>query len=243
MSRVAIITGGARGIGRAVGISLAADGWKVALCFRTSEAQANETAEAIRRAGGEALVGRYDVSEPAACEALVSRVLREWRAVDALVNAAGPYHRVPLLEASLDQWHAMFDNNLHPVFYLSRLLAPHMIERRAGRIVNFGLAGADKLVGQPNLTAHAISKLGVLVLTRTLARVLGPHGITANAVSPGFIDTGGASAEELSRMTPAIPAGYLGEPRDAVAAVRFLLSEEARYVNGANLVVSGGWGV
>lgn len=243
MSRVAIVTGGARGIGRAVGISLAADGWRVALCYRTSEAEARSAAEAVRRAGGEALVGRYDVSDPAACEALVSSVLREWKAVDALVNAAGPYLRVPLLESSLGEWHAMFDNNLHPVFYMSRLVAPHMIERRSGRIVNFGLAGADRMAGQPNLTAHYISKIGVLVLTRTLARILGPHGITVNAVSPGFIDTGGAAPEELVRMQPAIPAGYLGEPRDAAAAVRFLLSEDARYVNGANLVVSGGWGV
>jgi 3-oxoacyl-[acyl-carrier protein] reductase len=118
-----------------------------------------------------------------------------------------------------------------------------MKEQGWGRIVSFSMANADQMIGQPQLTAHYISKVGVLVLTRTLARILGPHHITVNAISPGFIASGSAPEEELQRMVKSIPAGYVGELSDAVSAVCYLLSEEARYVNGANLHLSGGWGV
>ena len=242
-ARVALITGGAKGIGRAIGLDLADRGWTVAFCYRTSIAEAKETWDAIRAKGVESLAEQSDVSDPVACEALVEKVSAEYGRIDALVNCAGPYVRVPLLEQSLESWREQFDNNLHPIFYLAKLVAPGMIERRAGRIVNFSMANADQMVGQPNVTAHYIAKAGVLILTKSLAKVLGPHGITVNAISPGFIATGSASGEELEKMKKNIPAGYIGEVGDAVAAARFLLSDGARYLNGANLQVSGGWGV
>jgi 3-oxoacyl-[acyl-carrier protein] reductase len=241
--RVAIITGGAKGIGRAVALDLAARGWSVAFCYRTSAQAAEATAAELRAKGARVLFGSHDVSQPAACEAFVSQVLSEWGRVDALVNGAGPYLRAPLLETTIESWQEMFENNLDPVFYMSRLVAPPMKERKWGRIVNFSMANADQMVGQPQLTAHYIAKVGVLVLTRTLARILGPHNITVNAISPGFIASGSAPDEELQKMVKAIPAGYVGDVSDAVSAVRYLLSEEARYVNGANLHLSGGWGV
>jgi 3-oxoacyl-[acyl-carrier protein] reductase len=184
-----------------------------------------------------------DVSDPKAAEGLIRQAEKEWGRVDALVNCAGPYHRVELLEETVEGWHAMFDNNLHPVFYLSRVVAPGMIARKWGRIVSFSMATADQLVAQPQLTAHYIAKTGVLVLTRSLARVLAPHGITVNAISPGFIDSGSAPKEELAAMVKRIPAGYVGSTRDAVGVVRFLLSEEARYITGANIHLSGAWGI
>jgi 3-oxoacyl-[acyl-carrier protein] reductase len=242
-ARVALITGGARGIGRAVAIDLARSGWSVAICYRTSIAEAKETWDVLRAGGAEALAEHCDVSDPDACAALVEKVRSELGPIDALVNAAGPYVRIPILDQSIESWRGQFDNNLHPVFYLSRLVAQSMVERRFGRIVNFSMANADQMIGQPHVTAHYISKVGVLILTKTLAKVLGPHGITVNAISPGFIDSGSAPAEELEKMRKNIPAGYVGELVDAVAAARFLLSDEARYVNGANLQVSGGWGV
>jgi len=173
----------------------------------------------------------------------VQKVEAAWGRIDALINTAGPYHRINLLEESVEGWHEMFDNNLHPVFYLSRAVAPGMKQRGWGRIVNFSMANADQLVSQPNVTAHYISKAGILVLTRSLARLLAPHGITVNAISPGFIDSGSAPAAELAGMVKNIPAGYVGSVDDVVTAVNFLLSEEARYINGANLHLSGGWGI
>ena len=239
---MALVTGGAKGIGRATALRLADEGWAVAFCWRTSGEAAHETASLLEARGVPVLHGPYDVSRPGACEDLVGRVLGEWGRVDALVNAAGPYHRQALLDTSLDDWHAMFDGNLHPLFYLTRLVAPGMKDRRWGRIVGFGIAQADRLMGQPNLAPHFIAKVGVVILVRTLARVLGPYGITANAVSPGYIDTGNLPPEELQQALTSIPAGHVGQPEDVASVVRFLVSEEASYVNGAHVLVSGGWG-
>ena len=240
---MAVITGGARGIGRAIALSLAESGWPVAICYRTSGQEAGETVKAIREKGGRGQAVACDVSDPKAAEGLIRQVEKEWGRVDALVNCAGPYHRVELLEETVEGWHAMFDNNLHPIFYLSRAVAPGMIARKWGRIVSFSMATADQLVAQPQLTAHYIAKAGVLVLTRSLARGLAPHGITVNAISPGFIDSGSAPKEELAAMVKRIPAGYVGSTQDAVGVVRFLLSEEARYITGANIHLSGAWGI
>ncbi len=231
---VALITGGAKGIGRAIGLSLATQGWTIALAYRTSQAEAEATASAT---GGRAY--RCDVSDPVAAAELVAHVGR----VDALFNCAGPYHRVSLLEETNEGWHEMFDNNLHPVFYLSHAVFPGMKERGWGRIVNFSMANADQMVAQTHVTAHYIAKVGVLILTRTLARLYAPYGITVNAISPGFINSGSAPAEELARMERNIPAGYVGTVDDAVAIARFLVSDEARYVNGANIHLSGAWGI
>jgi 3-oxoacyl-[acyl-carrier protein] reductase len=241
--RAALITGGAKGIGRSIGLDLAARGWRVAFCYRTSIAEAKETWDAMRASGVEAMAEHADVSDPDACEKLVGKVLEKFGRIDALVNCAGPYVREPLLEQSAEAWRSQFDNNLHPIFYLSKLVAPGMRERRFGRIVTFSMANADQMIGQPMVAAHYIAKAGVLILTKTLAKILGPQGITVNAISPGFIASGSAPFEELDRMVKSIPAGYVGDLSDAVAAARFLLSDEARYVNGANLQVSGGWGI
>lgn len=240
--RVALITGGAKGIGRAVALNLAAQGWSVAICYRTSEREANDTREQIAQRS-RALAVQCDVSDPQAAEELVRRVEREWGRIDALVNGAGPYHRINVLDESYEGWRAMFANNLDPVFSLARAVAPGMKARGWGRIVSFAMANADHMVAQPFVTAHYIAKAGVLILTRSLAKALAPHGITVNAVSPGFIASGSAPEAELASMVKNIPAGYVGSLDDAVAAVRFLLSDEARYVNGANIHLSGAWGV
>lgn len=242
-SRVALITGGARGIGRAIGLDLAGAGWDVALCYRTSERDAEDTASLVRGTGQRALAQRCDVSDPAAAEAFVRAVEREFGRINALINCAGPYHRVNVLDETPAGWTEMFDNNLHPIFYMSKAVAPGMKARKWGRIVSFSMANADQMVAQPDVTAHYIAKVGVLILTRTLARTLAPHGITVNTISPGFVNSGSAPEAELASMVKRIPAGYVGELRDAVSAVRFLLSDEARYVNGANIHLSGAWGI
>jgi 3-oxoacyl-[acyl-carrier protein] reductase len=241
--KVTLITGGARGIGRALALSLAEQGWSVAICYRTSQQQAQETIAAVADQGVRGLAEQCDVSDPKAAAALVEKVEREWGRIDALINCAGPYHRVNLLEETVEGWLEMFDNNLHPVFYLSRAVAPGMKQRGWGRIINFSMANADQLVAQPQVTAHYIAKSGILVLTRSLAKLLASSVVTVNCISPGFINSGSAPESELAAMTKNIPAGYVGSVSDVVGAVKFLLSEEARYITGTNIHLSGGWGI
>ena len=241
--RVALITGGARGIGRGIALDLAANDWTVAICYRTSQLEAQDVVRTIEGKGGKALAIQCDVSDATAAERLVQEVEYTWGRIDALINGAGPYHRVPLFEETTDGWLEMFNNNLHPIFYLAKAVAPGMKARKSGRIISFSMANADKMEAQPHVTAHYIAKAGVLILTRTLAKMLAPDGITVNAISPGFIDSGSAPPGELDGMAKKIPAGYIGHVEDTVQAVRYFLSDEARYVTGANLHVSGGWGV
>ncbi|WP_455371380.1 SDR family NAD(P)-dependent oxidoreductase, partial [Petrachloros mirabilis] len=196
-TKVALITGGAKGIGRGIALDLATQKWNIAFCYRTSDAEAEKTAAAITERGGQARAIRCDVSDPAAAKQMVEQVEKEWGHIDVLVNGAGPYHRVNLFEETVEGWNEMFDGNLHPIFYLAQAVAPGMKANKSGRIINFSMANADQMISQPDVTAHYIAKAGVLILTRTLAKLLAPHGITVNAVSPGFINSGSAPPEEL----------------------------------------------
>lgn len=243
MSRVALVPGGARGIGRGISVALAARGWNVAIAYRRSESEAHATAAEVEARGASALAVRADVSDPQTCADLVNQVIAWKGAIDALVHCAGPFHRVDLLSETAEGWRAMFASNLDSLFFLSRLLAPGMIERRWGRIVAFAMANADRLTAQTQITAHYLAKVSVLGLVRSLAKTLAPHQITANAISPGFIDSGSSDAVDVGQLTKSIPAGKVGAVSDVVAAAMYLLSDEASYVTGTNLHVSGGWGI
>lgn len=241
-TRVALIPGGAKGIGRHIGLELAKRGWPVAVAYRTSREAAEDTVRQIEAAGAKGLAVAADVSVPADCERLVTSVT-DWQGrIDVLVNAAGPFHRVDFFAETPEGWREMFANNLDCLFYLSRLVAPVMIEQKWGRIIAFSMSNADRLVAQPNLTAHYLAKVGVLGLVRTLSKTLAKHGITVNAISPGFIDSGSTGEEELKTMARNIPAGHVGSTADAAGVALYLVSDEAAYVTGANIPVSGGWG-
>jgi 3-oxoacyl-[acyl-carrier protein] reductase len=243
MQKTALISGGAKGIGRQLGLRLGERGWAVALCYRKSRAEAEATASAIEAKGGRALAVHADVSTPEVCAALVQKVL-DWQGrIDAFIHCAGPYHRVDVLEETPAGWRAMFAGNLDSFFYLARLVAPVMVKQKSGRMVAFSMANADRLMAQTQLTAHYLAKVGVLGLVRTLAKALAKHQITVNAVSPGFVDSGSVDAAELAGLVKTIPAGRIGSVDDAVNAVLYLLSDEAAYVTGTSLHVSGGWGI
>jgi 3-oxoacyl-[acyl-carrier protein] reductase len=242
-ARVALVAGGVRGIGKAVCTELSERGWRIAACYRENEEAAAELRSEMAERGAGFSCIRADLSRPEEGEALVRKVEADFGRIDALILCLGRYHRVSLLEESVEGWHAMFDHNLHPVFYLTRLAAEGMVRRRWGRIIGFSMVNADRLSAQPFITAHYVAKIGILVLMRSIGKLLAPYGITANAISPGFIETGSVPKEVLNQSVKEIPAGYMGSPRDAVGAVRYLLSEEARYVNGSNIHVSGAWGM
>lgn len=239
---VALVTGGAKGIGRGVAMELAGRGIDVAICYRTSAAVANETVAALQALGVRSLCMQADVSRAEEAQAFVERSARELGPAEILVHAAGPYRRGDVLDETPAGWRDMLAGNLDSLFYCARLAAPAMVAARKGRIVAFGMANADRAGAFPGVAAHYVAKVGVLTLIRQLGRALAPHGVTANAVSPGYIDSG-STTEETRAAVPKIPAGRAGTVDDVVAAVMFLLSDEAAYVNGANLIVSGGWGI
>ncbi len=242
VKRTALVTGGAKGIGRGVALELARGGCDVALCYRTSAATAADTVSALQALGVRALAVPADVGIADQAAALFARVGAELGAPDILVHAAGPYRRTALGDETPDGWRAMLAGNLDSLFYCARLAAPAMIARRWGRIVAYGMANADRAAAYPGVAAHYVAKVGVLALVRAWARTLAPHGITVNAVSPGYIDSG-STPEETAAALPRIPAGRLGTVDDVVAVTGFLLSDSATYVTGANVIVSGGWGL
>jgi len=215
----------------------------VAVCYRKSEDDANIAVNAVEAAGGSALALCADVSNPEVCAELFDQVLA-WRGqIDALVHCAGPFHRIDVLAETPEGWRTMFASNLDSLFYLSRLVAPGMMERRWGRIVAFAMANADRPMAQTQITAHYLAKVSVLGLVRSLAKALAPFQITANTISPGFIDSGSVDLGELAVMAKTIPAGTVGTVDDVVAAALYLIGDEAAYVNGANIQVSGAWGI
>ena len=173
-----------------------------------------------------------EASEPAQVAALRDRI----EPVDALILTAGSFHRVPLLEESIEAWRGSFRDNLETALVAGQAFLPGMRARGWGRLVFFGMAGVSGHRALPNVTASALSKGALLGLTRAFAAEGAAHGVTANLLALGFVESGSRQAP----TPPSIPAGP-GTPRDVVGCVRFLLSEEARYLNGSELLVSGGW--
>jgi len=242
-ARAALVTGATRGIARGIALDLARQGWAVAISFRTDARAAEATRASIEATGARALALQADLGEATEVRALVSRVEASWGRLDAVVHGAGPYHDGALLEETPERWRETFRQNLDPLLFLAQAAAPGMQARGWGRILGLGLATADRLAAQPNVTAYYIAKAGLLILVRSLAKVLAPHGITVNAVSPGILETPGYPRPDLEELLERIPAGHLGQVDDVVGAARFLLSEGAGYVTGANIHVSGGWGL
>lgn len=242
-ARTALIPGGVRGIGRAVALGCLADGWRVVACHRQSF---DDAASLTREAGAACdrlLVVTCDVTVADARDALVAAAQARFGAVDALVHAAGPFARGPLLTRGVDAWRDAWESNLVPLVALCEALVPAMASRGFGRVVGFAMAGVDRLAPAPTVAPYAAAKAGVVAFVRALAREVAATGVTANVVSPGVIDTGGVAPAVLAQQVAKVPLGRAGTPDEAAAAVRFLLRDEARYVSGANLDVAGAWGL
>jgi 3-oxoacyl-[acyl-carrier protein] reductase len=240
-ARVAVVTGGSRGIGRACAEALGADGWKVAVGYRTSDTDAKEALEAIRRLGGDGTIVRLDTLDEGSVTDAFKEVAETLGPVTGLVNNAGFSKDGLLITYDMDAFARTMDTNVRGGYLCSRAALRGMLRARWGRIVNVSSAVAIR--GNAGQTAYAASKSAIVGLTKSLAREVGAKGITVNAITPGLLDT-----EMTSHLTDDARAFYLDQtplgrtarPEEVGGVVRFLMSEEASYVNGVVLPVDGG---
>ena len=239
-NQVAVITGGARGIGREIALLLARDGADCVL-FDVNEELLNQTAEEIQALGRRALGLVVDVTNAQTVDAAVLKALDKLGRLDILVNNAGITQDGLMIRMDEAQWDRVLDINLKGTFLCTRAVAKVMLKARRGRIVS--IASVVGLMGNPGQANYAASKAGIIGLTKTVAKELGSRGITCNAIAPGFIKT--EMTERLpqdvkQRLFDAIPLGQFGEAGDVAKAVLFLVSDAARYITGHVLVVDGG---
>jgi 3-oxoacyl-[acyl-carrier protein] reductase len=237
--KVALVTGGSRGIGAAISRELGRAGARVAVNYRSGKDAAEEVASEV---GGIALAA--NVGDPAEAKELIERVESELGEVDVLVNNAGITRDTLIARMSDEEWEEVIETNLRGTFNTCRAVARKMLRRRSGAIVN--MTSVVGLHGNPGQANYAASKAGIIGLTKALARELGSRGVRVNAVAPGYIATeltDVLSEEIRSAILANTPMGRLGSPEDVAAAVRFLCSDEAAFITGDVLLVDGGLGM
>ena len=238
--QVAIVTGAAQGLGRAIATTLAGAGAKVA-CVDVNEETLAKTVAAIEAAGGTALALGCDVTDSPRVTEAVKEVVAAYGGLNILVNNAGITRDSLIMRMKDDQWDAVISINLRGTFLFSRAAIRPMMKSRHGRIIN--IASVSGLMGNPGQANYSASKAGVIGLTRTVAREVAGRAITVNAVAPGFIATEMTAAlgdEILDEVRKQIPLGRLGEPQDIADAVLYLASEAAGFITGQVLTVDGG---
>jgi len=240
--KVAIVTGGGRGIGRAIALGLANSGASVAVTSRTQK-EIDAVAEEIQKSGGKALAVVTDLTVHEQLENLVHTTLKEFGRIDILVNNAARSFLRSLMDLREDGWDKVFNTNLKAVWLLSRLVARKMMEQKSGRIINITTVGAEK--AELGMAAYGCSKAALKMLTRCMAREWAQFGIQVNAVGPGLTRTDfskpiWSNPEVAKHVSAAIPMGRLAEPEEVVGSVLFLASDAARFITGHSIYVDGG---
>jgi len=243
-NKVAIVTGGGRGIGRAIALKLAELGANVVVNDVGEAEPAENVTEEIKAMGRQSLAILADVSSSEDVGRLVETTVSTYGRIDILVNNAGITRDHLLLRMTDEDWDKVLKVNLNSVFLCTRAVLKYMVKQRWGRIIS--ITSIVGVVGNPGQANYAATKAGIIGFTRTVAKEVASRGITANAIAPGFIETGMTQRleegwkQELRRR---IPVGYIGSPRDVAEAVAFLASEEARYITGQVLGVDGGMAI
>jgi 3-oxoacyl-[acyl-carrier protein] reductase len=241
-NRVALVTGGSRGIGRGISMRLAQDGARVAIAYRLNKAAAQQALRQLQASGADCVAVETDISDAARAEQLIKAVVDRFGRLDIVVNNVGDFRWGTLAESSLEDWQSIFSSNLLSVVFVSRAALPHMRRGRWGRIINLGAVGAERAFGQAKISAYAAAKAAVVALSRSVALEEAKNGITVNVVNPSSIDAKELTLEEARRIRDArFPIGRPPTVEDVANAVAFFASEEAEYVTGQVVNVSGGW--
>jgi 3-oxoacyl-[acyl-carrier protein] reductase len=233
--KIALVTGSSRGIGRDVALRLADKVGGVAVHYFSQRQAALGVVESIRQKGKRSAAFRADLSSEKSANLLIQKVQNRFGRLDILINNFGPILVRPWKEVTAKEWESVYRNNLLSALYCMKTALPGMRRRKWGRIVNLGYSRVEQLTAFTTITPYAITKTGLLLLTRTAAQTEAPVGITVNMVSPGLMEGGVLPKDEH------VPAGRLGKYDDVSSAVLFLVSEDAGYVTGTNLIVAGGW--
>lgn len=239
--RVIVVTGGSRGIGRGIAVTLAGPGCTVVVNYSSSPDAAQETASAVEAKGGTAHLCRFDVSDPEAIKEGFKEIAKLHNRVDVLVNNAGINRDNLLALMKPGEWDAVIDTNLKGAFLCSQAVVRMMMRQKYGRIIN--VTSVVGIIGNPGQCNYSAAKAGLIGLTRSLARELISRNITVNAVAPGFIETDMTlrlPEKVRGELLNQIPAGRYGTPEDVAAAVSFLASDEAGYITGQIIHVNGG---
>jgi NAD(P)-dependent dehydrogenase (short-subunit alcohol dehydrogenase family) len=239
--KVAVVTGGARGIGAAITTALARSGIHVAAGYSSNLGAAEDLAGKLVAEGGSVSVHQGNVGVPEDCERVVGEVLAQRGRIDHLINNAGVTVDKTMRKMTIDDWHAVLRINLSGAFYMSKAVLEHMLERGSGRIVNISsVIGQTGNIGQVN---YAASKSGLFGMTQSMAREVARKGITVNCVAPGYIETEMVAAvpeNVLEKIVAGIPVGRLGQAGEVARAVQFLVDDDAGYITGSVVSVNGG---
>jgi 3-oxoacyl-[acyl-carrier protein] reductase len=239
--QIALVTGGSRGIGRAIVQAFAAEGAKVAVVYRGSKEAADALVQEVTQTGGVARALQADVADPAAAQACVEQVEKEWGPVDILVNNAGVIQDDLFVRMEPEAWNKVLQTNLGGTYNFCRAVAYSMMKRRSGRIINVSSVAADHV--NPGQTNYAASKGAINAFTRALAVELASRGVTVNAVAPGFIETDMSAAVRNKAgdlIKKFIPMRRIGAPEDVAKVALFLASADSAYMTGQVLTVDGG---